>query len=97
MVCSCAPELTLGVQPARSWAADWALVLIAELQADVSVLSCRLLRDRGRELRLRLLHRQDEAVGQILARNESRAHRHAAASRAENMLLTVVSSFAEEA
>src|SRR5208337_2332668 len=71
--------------------------LVPQLKAEIGVLSGRFLGHRRRQRGLRLRHRQDEAVGQILARDESRAHRHAAASRAENMLLTVVSSFAEEA
>ncbi len=72
--------------------------LVAELQAKIGVLPGRLLGHRGRERRLSLHDRQHEAVSQSLARHEVRAHRrHAASRRAENMLPTVVNSFADEA
>ena len=72
--------------------------LVAELQAEIGVLAGRFLGHRRRQRRLRLHDRQDEAVGQELARDEVCGHRrHAALRRAENMLLTVVSSFADEA
>ena len=72
--------------------------LLAKLKAEVGVLAGRFLRHRRRQRRLGLHHRQHEAGGQRLAGDEVRAHRrHAASSKAENMLVTVVKSFADEA
>ena len=68
--------------------------LVAELQAEIGVLAGRFSVSPC-ERRLGLHDWRDEAAGQELGRNEVRGHRrHAACRRAENMLLTVVSSFA---